>query len=249
LNIDYDRFTRILTRCAELATDPAQPPILGSVYKAMAEEKITKFLTASKKVDAALTAFAKENREALKALDALDAPYRVARAAVLAVLPEAVLPDTLKSQPTDTDKLNAIERLLDVIDDNAGKPWADTLLQGPFGQQAPGTIKEINEAITASTARSAALTDRAAAYGPAYEVYLAFKRVVRNACGPGSKEYRRIHLRASPGSAGKGEAGADATDGEPAPSGEAGAGDTVSTPAGGGAPEPVPGGQNDSPPA
>ena len=249
MNIDYDRFTRILTRCAELATDPAQPPILGSVFKAMAEEKITTFLSAAKKVDAALTAFAKENREALKALDALDAPYRVARAAVLAVLPGTVLPDTLKSQPTDTDKLNAIERLLDVIDDNAGKPWADTLLQGPFGQQAPGTIKEINEAITASTARSAALTDRAAAYGPAYEVYLAFKRVVRNACGPGSREYRRIHLRASPASAGQEDGGPEAPSSEATPSGDAGAGNTVSTPAGGGMPEPAPPAQNDNLPA
>ena len=249
MNIDYDRFTRVLTRCVEVATDPAQPPILASVYKAMAEEKITTFLSAAKKVDTALTAFTKENREALKALDTLDAPYRVARAAVLAVLPETVLPDALKSQRTDTDKLNAIERLLDLIDDHAGQPWADNLLQGELGQKAPAAVKEINEAITAGKDRVTALTARAAAYGPAYEAYLAFKRVVRNACGPGSKEYRRIHLRASPGSAGKAEAGADATDGEPAPTGEAGAGNTVSTPPGGGAPEPAPGGQNENLPA
>jgi len=37
---------------------------------------------------------------------------------------------------------------------------------------------------------------RAAAYGLAYEKYLAFKRVVRDAYGPSSKQYPRIHVRA-----------------------------------------------------
>ncbi len=206
-NIDYDRFTRVATRCAELASDPAQPPIVGLLYKETADLRISTFLTAGKAVDVAMTAFAKENHEALQALTVLDAPYAVARSAVLAVFPQTVLPDTLKTLPTDTDKLNAIERLLDVIDDHAGKPWADALLAGPFGQQAPKTIQEVQQAIEASKARSRAITDRAAAYGPAYEAYLAFKRVVRSACGPASREYRRIHLRASPGASPKDDEG------------------------------------------
>jgi hypothetical protein len=35
-------------------------------------------------------------------------------------------------------------------------------------------------------------------YGSTYEKHLGFKRVVRDAYGPASKQYRRIHLRASP---------------------------------------------------
>lgn len=203
--LNYDRFVRVLTRSAELAAAADKPPILGIVYKETAEAKINAFLAANTAVDKALTAFAKENREAVAALNAMDAPYGVARATVVALLPETVLPETLKAQPTDTDKLNAIERLLDIIDDHVGKPWADTLLQGDFGQRAPTTVNEVHEAIAASTARSKALNTRAEAYGPAREAYLAFKRVVRNALGPGSKDYRRIHLRASPGAAGNGD--------------------------------------------
>lgn len=201
--LNYDRLVRVLTRCAELGTAAGKPPIIGIVFKETAEVKINAFLTANTAVDSALTAFAKENREALDALEALDAPYRTARSAVVAMLPETVLPETLKSQPTDTDKLNAIERLLDIIDDHAGKPWADELLQGEFGQQAPKAVQEVHEAITASTARTEALAARARAYGPAHEAYLAFKRVVRDVFGPASSDYRRIHLRASPGAAGK----------------------------------------------
>ena len=55
-------------------------------------------------------------------------------------------------------------------------------------------------------------------------------------------EYRRIHLRASPGSAGQEDGSAEAT------GSEAGAGTTVSAPGAGG-PEPGPAGQNEKAPA
>jgi hypothetical protein len=59
----------------------------------------------------------------------------------------------------------------------------------------------MSESIAANKVLSKARSDRAAAYGPTYEKYLRFKQVVRNAYGPGSKQYRRIHLRAAPGAA------------------------------------------------
>jgi hypothetical protein len=152
---------------------------------------------------------------------------------VLAVLPDTVLPDTLKAQPTDTDKLNAIERLVDVLDDHAGKPWADALLSGDFGQQAPKTVKELNEAIAPNRALSKVIGARAAAYGPAYEVYLRFKRLVRDTLGASSKEYRRIHLRASPGAGGQEEGGEDTSGNTGSPAGS-GAGAPVT--GGGGGP-------------
>ncbi len=50
-NIDYDRFTRVATRCAELASDPAQPPIVGLVYKETAELRLSTFLTDAATLD------------------------------------------------------------------------------------------------------------------------------------------------------------------------------------------------------
>jgi hypothetical protein len=101
----------------------------------------------------------------------------------------------LKSQKTDTDQLNAIEALLDVLDEHAGQGWADEQAQSGFGKKAAGTVKELNEAIVANKALSEAREVRARSYGPAYERYLRFKRVVRDALGSTSKQYKRIHLR------------------------------------------------------
>ena len=204
MTIDYGRFGRIVSRCIEIADEPDANPVVLSVFKEKFAAQATAYLASDVAVSTAMTAFGKENREALDALASLDGPYRVARAAVAAVLPGTDLPDTLKSQPTDTDQLNAITRLLDVIDDHSDKAWADTLLKGEFGTKAPLTIQEITESITANKGLSKARSDRAAAYGPTYELYLGFKQVVRHAYGPGSKQYRRIHLRASPGESGGG---------------------------------------------
>ena len=61
-------------------------------------------------------------------------------------------------------------------------------------------VKELYEAIEANKVRSSARTERAKAYGPTYEKYIAFKRVVRSARGPHSKEYHhRIHIRGTAG--------------------------------------------------
>ena len=199
MSIDYERFARVLTRSIEVGEEADAHPVVVAVFKETLADDAPAYLALETKISNAMTGFAKENGEALAALADLDAPYRVARAAVLAILPETYLPDTLKSLPTDTDKLNAITRLLDVIDDHVGKEWADALLAGEFGAKAARTTSELTEAIAANKVLSKARTDRAAAYGPTYEKYLRFKHVVRNAYGPGSKQYQRIHLRASPG--------------------------------------------------
>jgi len=201
LSINYGRFARVLTRSIEIAAEEGANPVVVAVFKATLEEDVKAYLALDNAVSDATTALTKENREAFAALATLDAPYRVARSALVAVLPDTDLPDTLKSLPTDTDQLNAIERLIDLIDDHVGTPWADALLKGEFGEKAPKTATEIQEAIAANKALSKAQSSRAAAYGPTYEKYIKFKRVVRDAYGPGSKQYRRIHLRASPGAA------------------------------------------------
>jgi hypothetical protein len=200
-NLNYARFVRVLTRCVEIAAEQDLPPIINLIYQASAKPQVEAFLTAASNVDKATTAFSKENREGLEALRQLDTPYRVARSAVLAVVETARLPDTLKGQPTDTDKLNAIEKLLDILADHAGEPWADALLQGEFSTKGAVAVKELNESIAANKALNKAQMARAQAYGPAYQSYISFKHVVRDALGSGSKQYRRVHLRASPAAA------------------------------------------------
>lgn len=202
--IDYVRFERLATRCAEIAAEPGMKTSVVRVHDEIFKSDGAAYREAHHAVTAAETAFSKEGSEARVALAALDAPYREARSVVLAYAPETRLPDTLKSLNTDTDQLNAIEALLNVLDDHAGQPWADEQAQSGFGTKAAGTVKELNEAIAANKTLSAAREARARAYGPAYEKYLRFKRVVRDALGSTSKQYKRIHLRAASAGAGAG---------------------------------------------
>jgi hypothetical protein len=214
--IDYVRFDRLVTRCAEIATEAGMKPSVVRVHDEILKSAAEAFRDAHQEVTASETSFSKENGEALNALAELDGPYRETRSVVLAFAPETKLPDTLKAQPTDTDKLNAIESLLDVLDEHAGQAWADEQAQSDFGKKAAGAVKELNEAITANKALSEARELRAKSYGPAYERYLRFKRVVRDALGPKSKQYKRIHLR---GAGAAEEAGTGAPGGGAAPGG------------------------------
>lgn len=210
MSTKYNRFARILLRCKETASEPGMDPVVVAVYKEGLETPATEYLSADDAVTKATTAHAKEGKEAHVALVELDAPYRVARAAVMTIRPENVktLPDTIKSLSTDTDQLTAITSLLETINTYAGSPWADALLKGDFGVMATAAIKEMTEEIAANKALSKAKTERSAAYGPAHEKYIGFKRVVRNALGANSKQYKRIHMRASPGTRGKDDEGA-----------------------------------------
>ncbi len=196
-SLNYGHMRRIASRVAEIATAPDAKNTVARVFTELTKGPLEDFNAAHDAMATAEASARKESREANEALAALNQPYAEARAVLFAYFPDASLPETLKVLPTDTDRKNAIERLLDAIDDHVGQPWADNLLSGDFGTKAGAVIQELNEAITASTALSAARDKRAAAYGVAYERYLAFKNVVRNAYGPKSPQYRRIHMRAN----------------------------------------------------
>lgn len=195
--LNYGRFYRALVRCKDLGTSPTVKPLVAKIYASSAKEPIETFIDLQSSIDQKQSAASKEDKEAQQALAAIDAPYKSARAAALAMVPTLVIPDTLKRQPTLTDKVIAVEKLLDIVDDYVGQPWADEVLSGEFGQLAPKVIQEINESLDADVTLSGAKAARAAGYGPAYESYLAFKRVVRAQYGASSLEYRRIHIRES----------------------------------------------------
>jgi hypothetical protein len=193
--IDYGRFQRALQRSAEVGAEPAVGPSVARTYSETLKTAAEAFLAAHVAARKAETSFRRAHCEAFDALAALNTGYRQARAVVLAFAPGTVLPEALRSLSTDTERLDALEQVLDALDDHAGESWADQLAQGAFGQLAAGVVRELNEAIARNPALSAAREARAAAYGPAYEGYLRFKRVVRDALGPKSRYYQRIHLR------------------------------------------------------
>ena len=196
-SINYKHFHRVLARSAEVAAEPGAPEAVKNVFAGVLAAPLATYRAAHEATTDEESKHALESKQARAALDALDQAFRVTRGVVLAFVPTMVVPETLRSQTTDTDQLLAIEALLDVLDDHASEPWAATELAGAFGVQAPIATKELSEAIASSKTLSAARTARAAAYGPAWEAYLAYKRVVRDAFGPQSRQYRRIHLRAN----------------------------------------------------
>jgi hypothetical protein len=208
-NIHFNRFKRLLTRCQEVASEPAMNAGVVAVYTGVFKPVADAFLKAHDAVSEGKTDLAEQSSEAAVALNEMDPLYRVARSVLLAFKPGAVLPITLGSQPTDTDKMNAIEDLLKALNKHAGEAWADAQLQGAFGVSGAKAVTSMKEAIAANKALSKAREDRASAYDPAYDGYLAFKRVVRDALGSKSKQYKRIHLRDT-GADADADAGTDA---------------------------------------
>jgi len=197
MRIRYGLFSRVLMRCAEVAAEADGKKIVAMVFDDRLKAVANLYLTAHDAVIKAEGAWAKENGESLQALKVLDQPYQETLAVVAAYLPHEVLPTTLKSLPTDTDRLKAIRDLVDLLDDRQSDAWATEQLSGPFGTQGPQAITELEESISANKAYAKASEQRAESYGPAYERYLAFKQVVRAAYGHTSKQYHRIHLRSS----------------------------------------------------
>jgi hypothetical protein len=185
----------VLLRCAEVASEDGAKKSVAMVHNDRLKDPAGKFLTAQDAVTKAEGAWAKENAESLAALADLDQPYQETLAVVSAYLPHEVLPATLKALPTDTDRLKAIGDLVDLLDLNQSEAWATEQLGGDFGTRAPQAVTELEESIVANKACSKARDERAGAYGLAYERYLAFKKVVRAAYGPTSKQYQRIHIR------------------------------------------------------
>lgn len=195
-DIDFPRFARMLERCREVATAADADAAVKRVYDDQLGSLAQKFLAAHAGLPAAETAAGTERAQAEAALAAIDQPYRKARAVARAYVPEISLPETLKVLPTDTDKLAAIQSLLDELDRrDDSEAWAREQLEGEFGTRAPEVIREVREWIAANVSLAKAREARSSAYLPAYERYVDYKNVVRNTYGPRSAQYRRIHIR------------------------------------------------------
>jgi hypothetical protein len=194
-NINFGRFKRLLTRCQEVASEPAMNAGVVAVHTGVLKPVADAYLKAHAAVIEGESELAAQSLEATMALSEMDTLYRVARSVLLAFKPGTVLPTTLRTQPTDTDRMNAIEDLLNALNKHAGEAWADQQIQGAFGVAGAKAVASMEEAVAANKTLSKARETRASAYGPAYDGYIAFKRVVRDALGSKSKQYKRIHLR------------------------------------------------------
>lgn len=200
MTIDHMRMVRVLIRCGDLATPADVDPSVRRVYQEKLASFARTYLGANTALASAETNAKEERREAIAALEVIEAPYMKARAVAVVYVPELSVPDTLKTCPTDTDRVIAIQSLRDTLDDFDDEPgWAQDLTNpadpNSFGALADTAIREINEGVGADSAVEKARRERAAAYGPAYEAYLGFKNVVRNTYGRSSIQYRRIHIR------------------------------------------------------
>lgn len=198
MEFDYTTFNRLLVRAEEVASEPDANASVKRVYNDRLHEPAMVFRTAHIELGSAETKAKKESGEGRTALAAIDSPYRVTRATALSYVPSLTLPTTLKQQPTDTDKMIAIRGLLRELDArDEAEPWAAAELAGEFGRLAPDTIREIEEWIQANKDLQHARDARVTAAGVAYERFIAFKDVVRQAYGSKSRQYKRIHLRSA----------------------------------------------------
>jgi hypothetical protein len=193
--MNHIHLRRAMKRAKEIASEKDVHAAVVEVFKSVVEQPADAYLTAFTKLEDAEDAMHKETREAQQALDAFKQIYATCRSVLRAHKPDNKLPARLDACPTDTDKVTAVERMLHVLEGYKTEKWAQDQLAGDFGTNAPKVIKEVQEAIDANKAVSAARDDRASTSGLAYEKLIAFKRVVRDACGPSSKQYTRIHIR------------------------------------------------------
>lgn len=197
MEIDYSTFNRVLTRAEEVANEPDVKPSVKRVYTERLHTLAMEFRSAHDGLATAETSAAREGAEGRAALKAIDAPYRSARAVAVSHIPNLHLPTTLKQQPTDTDKMNAVRGLLRELDEREeSEPWAAELLAEDFGRLAPDAIREVEEWIQSSKDLQRARDTRATASATAYARFLAFKDVVRQSYGSKSRQYKRIHVRA-----------------------------------------------------
>ena len=194
--LNYPLLGRMISRNHEVAHDPGIDPHVLHYYDSRVAAPHAAFTLAEDGLRTAEGKLHLERGEYHVALTGFEPIYRAARGVVAAFDPNLTLPPALSQCPTDTDKCNAIRALAAVIDDHdETAAWAKDLANGDFGKRAPVVLEEADDVVKMQPVHQAAVTARAAAYGPAYEAFIAFKALVRAVHGPKSTYYRRLSVR------------------------------------------------------
>lgn len=195
MNIRISVFARLCKRCREIMMEAGAPQVFVDIYQSASGQPLQQYSDLTKEVKRARSRANRATKAKDRALGEMDSLFLSARAAVVAVDPGRELPATLKRAPTDTDKREAVEELVEALADHAGEAWADNMAQGAFGQKAPATIQAIDDYIAALNALQKAKAARKAAFASAWEAFLAYKGLVRSTLGAASRQYQRLRLR------------------------------------------------------
>jgi hypothetical protein len=204
-SIDYARFALVLQRCKEIAGDSSASPQLKAAYRDMLQAAAERYLLVHDRATHAERGFERQNGKFFEAMTALDPLYVISRSVVKEYFPDAGLPPNLLELASLFEKAAAVETLLNIIDDTfVDESWAAKEINSQFARKAPSLIRELGEAVIASSELASALETRSVAYGPAFERHLVFKRIVRQHAGPHSGQYQSIHWRVAWGKEGAG---------------------------------------------
>lgn len=194
--MDHPRFERLVVRAAEIGTEESGSAVVKRGYQERVKAELDAYLATHGALKRADEAARKERGEGSRALEVIEQPYNQARSAIRLHAPTAAVPPSLKSLDTDTDKLNALRSVRATLDDYDDAPgWAKEIMQGPFGTSVDGTIREVAEAITATTSLDTAVKARSEAYAAAWDRFLLFRDLVRDSYGASSARFRRLHVR------------------------------------------------------
>ena len=197
IQIPFELLSHKLWRCGEIATIPGMAEEIIQLYTELLAPLSDTFRTAHAAVKLAKNEIAAKRLAVRKSLAEFDPVYGAARVVALAFVPTMELPESLKTQRTDTHIVLAMTDLVAAIESHAGNAWVDKLKAGRFGTLVPKVQTVLNESLAATHGLRAARLQRSEAYVPAYQGYLAFKNLVRVVLGPSSPEYRRLHPRAA----------------------------------------------------
>ncbi|MCC6557212.1 MAG: hypothetical protein IT372_30030 [Polyangiaceae bacterium] len=210
MSAQFSVFARYCARPHEIVIEMGAPQVLVDVYEKTAGQPFQAFTDSMASVKAATERVKAAEKGKTSKLAEMDKLFRTGRSAVAAVVPGTVLPDTLKVQPTDTDRRNAIQELVSTVQKHAGEGWADNLMSGEFGQKAPAALETLNEYIAAANALQKAKADRLTAFEPAWGAFVKFRRLVRDTLGSSSRQYRGLRPRGAGKSEDAGEEAGDA---------------------------------------
>ena len=190
----HKQFFRLLARANEIASQPGMNKRVTQVHAAVFAPAADVYCENHEAVAVTESKLAAANLALEKTFAAFDGCYRATRSVALAFHPALKVPETLKRQTTDTDKLIAVTTLVDLVTSHATEDWAKDELAGEFGSLSQTYTAELNLVITNARLLSTAKQTRATLYPEAYEKFLSFKQVVKDTLGASSPEYRRLKV-------------------------------------------------------
>jgi hypothetical protein len=194
MTVDYELLYRLVTRCSSIGVAVETPQSVKLVYTEIVAAPVAAYVAAYEAVGPKTTARTQAHAAVERTLEALEQPYKEARALAAVFVTGVVLPDTLKSASTDTDKANAVRGMLRLLADHHGEKWVDAVEAGAFPSSAPPALQALGAAVAADDAVLKAETARAKAFDPAYRALLSMRNIVREGMGRNSQAYRRLRI-------------------------------------------------------